>query len=133
MLLLSDFAKLNDDELKTIAGWHRKTGDEQELISWFSSNYNCPTICVTRGPNGAILFIQNKFYSHAGFTVTAMDTVGAGDSFLAGLISAFAKDLPPEEALEKACATGAFIATQNGAVPNYSEKNIEKIIKDQSL
>lgn len=129
LLRISDFAKLNDDELIKIAQWNNRSGNEEELIHWFSDHFKCPTVCVTRGANGAILFINSIFYSHPGFTVNAIDTVGSGDSFLASLVVNLSKNIHPEKALEKACATGAFVASQSGAVPNYSGKEIEKIIR----
>jgi len=125
MLFLSDLAKLNNDELAKIAGWKGKTGSEEKLIRWFSEYYHCETVCVTRGANGAALFIQNELYEHPGFTVQAVDTVGAGDSFLAGLIAQLSAGTSPEKALEYACATGAFVASQPGAVPEYSKEDIE--------
>ncbi len=128
LLHISDFAKLNDDELIKIAGWNNRPGSEEELIRWFSDHFKCPTVCITRGANGAILFINSIFYSHSGFTVNAIDTVGSGDSFLASLVVNLSKNIHPEKVLEKACATGAFVASQSGAVPHYSGKDIEKII-----
>jgi fructokinase len=103
-------------------------GNDKKLIKWFASYFNCPTVCVTRGANGAILFINNQFYSHSGFKVNATDTVGSGDSFLAGLVANLSKENQPEKALEYACATGAFVASQKGAVPEYTDKDIRKII-----
>jgi len=128
LLSFSDFAKLNDDELIKIASWNNQTGNEESLIQWFSSYFKCSTVCVTRGANGAVLFINKQFYSHQGFTVNAVDTVGAGDSFLAGLIANLSKEIAPQKALEYACATGAFVASKKGAVPNYDKKDIQKII-----
>ena len=128
LLFKADFAKLNDDELSIIASWNNKKGDEKELIQYISEVYSCPTICVTRGENGAALFMDNTLYEHPGFKVNAVDTVGAGDSFLASLIASLIKQFTPEKALETACATGAYVASQNGAVPQYSEKEINKII-----
>jgi len=128
MLQKADFIKLNNDELTIIAGWHQKTGSETELIRWISDFFQCPTVCVTRGENGAALFIDNAIYEHPGFKVEAADTVGAGDSFLASLVANLARNQSPQEALEYACATGAFVASQKGAVPVYSEKEIKKII-----
>lgn len=128
MLFLANYAKLNDDELKTIAGWNQKNGSERDLIQWFSEHYDCSLVCVTRGKNGAVLFIENEFFEHSGFTVEAADTVGAGDSFLAGLIAKLGSAYPVEKALEFACATGAFVASRKGAVPDYSGQTIEAII-----
>ena len=125
LLYASDFAKLNDEELIKIAGWHNKSSSERELIKWMADFYKCTAVCVTRGPNGAILYIDEEFYEHPGFKVQATDTVGAGDSFLAALISGLSKKQPPQKALGFACAVGAFVASQHGAVPDYSGKDIE--------
>jgi fructokinase len=125
MLHLADFAKLNNEELATIAGWNSQKGTEEELVRWLSGFFSCSIVCVTRGANGAALFVQNKLYEHPGFKVKAVDTVGAGDSFLAGLIAQFSAGNSPEKALEYACATGAFVASQPGAVPEYSKEDIE--------
>lgn len=128
MLKKADFIKLNDDELEIIAGWYKKNGTEPKLIRWISEFFKCPVVCVTRGENGAVLFIENKFYEHSGFKVKAVDTVGAGDSFLASLIANLSKNENPQKALEYACATGAFVASQKGAVPVYTEKEIKMIM-----
>ncbi len=128
LLRISDFAKLNDDELKIIAGWHGIEGDNPKLTKWLADFYSCETVCVTRGENGAIIFSEGEVFEHNGFKVTVADTVGAGDSFLASLVSSLSKNISVPEALEKACATGAFVASQNGAVPNYSEKDIQELI-----
>ena len=128
MLRKADFMKLNNDELIIIANWHNQNGEETELMRWISVYFNCPTVCVTRGENGAALLIDGKIYEHPGFKVEAADTVGAGDSFLASLIAHLAQNYSPQESLEYACATGAFVASQKGAVPVYSEKEIKTII-----
>lgn len=131
LLFMSDFIKLNDDELRIIASWNNKPGNETELIQWLADYYGCSTVCVTRGANGAVLFIENEIYEQPGFKINAVDTVGAGDSFLASVVANLAINLPPQKTLELACATGAFVASQKGAVPVYSEKDIEGIIKSQ--
>ncbi len=124
LLNISDFAKLNDDELRKIAGWNGIEGDEKELTRWLSGFYKCPTVCVTRGDNGAMLYINGTVFEHPGFKVTVADTVGAGDSFLASLVRSLSRNDSAEKALENACATGAFVASKSGAVPDYSEKEI---------
>jgi fructokinase len=43
-------------------------------------------------------------------------------------VASLSKNTQPEKALELACATGAFVASQSGAVPTYSEKEITQII-----
>ncbi len=128
LMLKADFIKLNDDELRVIADWNQKNGTEKELAEWLSKHYNCRLVCVTKGANGALLYYDDNFYAHPGFTVEAVDTVGAGDAFLAGLIAAFSKGLAPEKALDYAAATGAFVASRKGAVPEYTPDDIDAII-----
>ncbi|MBT3386268.1 MAG: carbohydrate kinase [Prolixibacteraceae bacterium] len=132
LLFMSDFIKLNDDELYAIASWKNKSGNETELIQWFAEYFKCSSVCVTRGANGAVLFINKKIYDHPGFIINAVDTVGAGDSFLASLVAGLSNNADPVKALEFACATGAFVASQKGAVPEYSEKEINGIINPSS-
>ena len=57
-----------------------------------------------------------------------MDTVGAGDAFLAGFVAALFEEKSKDKALEFACATGAFVATKAGATPEYNMNEIEQIL-----
>lgn len=134
LLMKADIVKMNDDELVVFANWYNKHKyDEKSLIKWFASQYNIKMVCITKGEDGAILYSDGEFYEHPGFKVNAVDTVGAGDAFLAGLISSLINDKTPDEALAFACATGAFVATKTGATPNYDMKEINSILADISV
>jgi fructokinase len=124
----ADIVKLNEEELAKIALWNGVSGNEAELIQWLAEFFNCLAVCVTRGPHGAALLMENRITEHPGFIVNAVDTVGAGDSFLAGLIARLSGGSSPEKALEYACATGAFVASKNGAVPEYYPEEIDALI-----
>jgi ribokinase len=50
-----------------------------------------------------------------GFPVRAVDTVGAGDTFVGALAVALAARVPPPEALRAAAAAGAAAVTRHGA------------------
>ncbi|WP_319265021.1 carbohydrate kinase [uncultured Draconibacterium sp.] len=129
LLAKSDIVKLNDDELRTFAGWNGiKSETEKELIKWFVQHYKVEMLCVTRGEKGAAMFYENKLYEHPGFKVNAVDTVGAGDAFLAGLVAAFLQNKPASNALTFACATGAFVASKAGATPEYDMNEITAIM-----
>jgi fructokinase len=132
LLHYSDFIKLNDFELATIASWNKMTGKTNRLITWFSEFYQCPEVCVPRGENGAIFLSGTNIYEHPGFRVNTVDTVGAGDSFLASLVASLSNHTHPQVALEKACATGALVASRRGAVPDYSENDIKEIINSSA-
>lgn len=129
LLRKSDVIKLNDDELSVFAAWHTKQDlDEQQLIEWVAGHYGAKLLCVTKGENGARLFCEGRFYNHAGFKINAVDTVGAGDAFLAGLLAALFDHKTYDEALAFACATGAFVASKAGATPEYNMQEIERIL-----
>ena len=55
--------------------------------------------------------------------------VGAGDAFLASLISGIRQDLEPAELLRRANATGALIASRLGALPRYDKQDIQSIME----
>jgi len=125
----SDIVKLNDDELAVFAGRHGvKDKDDKELVEWFMTHYNVEILCVTRGDKGAFMYYNNQFYDHPGFKVNAVDTVGAGDAFLAGLVASFLQKKTPTEAIAFACATGAFVASKAGATPKYDMNEINAIL-----
>ncbi len=129
LLAKSDIVKLNDDELVVFARWHGiNSTSEKELIEWFVNHYKVDMLCVTRGEKGAIMFYNKEFYEHPGFKVNAVDTVGAGDAFLAGLVASFLQKKTPSEAIAFACATGAFVASKAGATPKYDMNEINAIL-----
>ena len=121
----SDFIKLNDDELLIVAEtMGSATKDIAENILFIANKTDTKTICITKGKDGAILYAENKFWSHPGFTVKVADTIGSGDSFLAALISKIIYNNHYTEAIEFACAIGAIVATHKGANPEIVEEEI---------
>lgn len=129
LLQKSDIIKLNEDELQVFAGWYDQQNlTEKEMVQWISDQYDAKLVCVTKGEKGAVLFSDKSFYDHPGFKINAVDTVGAGDAFLAGLVAALFDNKSYEDALSFACATGAFVASKAGATPKYDMHEIEKIL-----
>lgn len=72
-------------------------------------------VAVKNGGLGAELFTAaGERFRLAAFTVDTIDTVGAGDGFAAGLISAGLDGLSGAAALERAVAVGALATTSAG-------------------
>jgi sugar/nucleoside kinase (ribokinase family) len=69
---------------------------------------------VTAGPAGAALAGPEGEESVPGFSVTSVDSVGAGDAFVAALAVAIASGFPAPEALRLGCAAGATATTRRG-------------------
>ncbi len=126
----ADFIKFNDDELFEVC---RKldfnSDDLKKNIEFISKKTITDTICVTLGGKGAIIFINKNYYFNDGYIVNVIDTVGAGDSFLAALIHKLLKKEKPQNAINFACSVGALVASSVGANPKISNKNIIELTK----
>lgn len=129
----ADFIKFNDDELYEVSQYlgSKFYGMEQN-IRYISEVTQTKQICVTKGHHGAVLLDDDKFYYNSGYQIKVIDTVGAGDSFLAALISQLFQKKPPQEAIDFACAVGALVAQSEGANPEVSREEIEKFINPYS-
>jgi 6-phosphofructokinase 2 len=64
-------------------------------------------VAVSRGPQGALLVSEDFAFAAQAPHVRALGTVGAGDSFLAGLVAGLALGYAPDAALELAVAAGS--------------------------
>ncbi len=129
LMNLSDFIKLNDDELLEVASeLGSKSKDIEENIQFLSQLTHTETICITKGDKGAVLYKDNTFYTHEGFNVEVADTIGAGDSFLAALLSKVLYQDDCNDALEYACAVGALVASKKGANPTITSDQIFEMI-----
>jgi fructokinase len=120
-----EFIKCNDEELNEICNaLGSKATSMEDQVKFLSQKTNAKQICVTKGKDGAVLLYNDQFYSHKGYPVKVNDTVGAGDSFLATLISKLLKGSKPENALDFACAVGALVAGKPGANPQITSSEI---------
>jgi ribokinase len=70
---------------------------------------------VTAGAHGAALAGPDAVATIGAFRVDAVDTVGAGDTFVGALAVALAAGIPAAEAVRAAAAAGATAATRPGA------------------
>lgn len=79
--------------------------DELDLIS---SVLPVPELVITRGGRGSTAQIDSTTYDMPAMNVSVVDTVGAGDAFVAGYLSAHLDGLPPQERLHRGSILGAF-------------------------
>lgn len=123
-LLAADLAKLNDEEVHTLAGWWGLPANLTEATRALADRFEVRTVCVTRGAGGALLLREGALHEHPGYRANVDDTVGAGDAFLAALLAALIEGASSEEALERANKLGAFVASQPGAIPEYDPAEV---------
>lgn len=130
----SDFIKFNDDEILEIASIMGTSSVQLEDNIWFiAEKTNTKSICVTRGKHGSILLWDGKIYYNEGYTVKVTDTVGAGDSFLAALITKLNETKNPQFSLDFASAVGAIVASKRGANPKIKKTEIEYFLEKEIL
>ncbi len=72
-------------------------------------------VVITLGRDGAVLAGPDTALTVPGFSVRSVDSVGAGDAFVAALGVAVASGAAPSEAVRLACAVAATAVTRPGA------------------
>ena len=127
-----DILKLNEAELELITGWFNHFKSIEDRIKLVKDRFGIETLIVTLGGDGAMVNDKGNIHRHAGFKVEVADTIGSGDSFLAGFINQLLKGSAVEDALVFASGIGAFIATQQGACPLYEISQVSELIHSNS-
>lgn len=117
-LELASAVKLNDDELPVIAALCGLSGaDEVSLLVALAERFELRLAALTRGSRGSIL-LRESVIDHCGAPPTTVaDTVGAGDSFTAVIVTGHLLGVPLAELNERANAVAAFVCSQPGATP----------------
>ncbi|KQW98954.1 carbohydrate kinase family protein [Flavobacterium sp. Root420] len=125
----ANFIKFNDEELLEISAAMQSpfTGLEDNM-HFIAERTKVTAMCVTKGKHGALLMWEGKIYENGGYPIKVADTVGAGDSFLAALITSLLTGKSPQTAIDFACAVGALVAGAPGANPDISYSKIENMI-----
>lgn len=111
------FVKISEEELVFLAG------DAGIDALWRD---NIQLIVVTHGEEGATAHTRTSSVHIPGFSVTPVDTTGAGDGFVAGMLVQIveAGGIPSDlaVALRFANAVGAITTTQRGAIPSLPDR-----------
>jgi ribokinase len=114
-----DWLVVNESEAAAILGRpvDGLTGAAQAAAALVTAGARCAV--VTAGAHGAALAGRDSglddVTSIPAFRVEAVDTVGAGDTFVGALAVALAAGVPALEAVRAAAAAGATAATRHGA------------------
>ncbi|KAK4489108.1 hypothetical protein RD792_004902 [Penstemon davidsonii] len=116
----ADVIKVSDVELEFLTG-SSKIDDESALSLW---HHNLKLLLVTLGEKGCRYYTKNFRGSVDAYHVKAVDTTGAGDSFVGALLCKIVDDhaiiedeARLKEVVEYACACGAITTTKKGAIP----------------
>ncbi len=111
VLPLADVFMPNEQELRHISG--KDTVDEG--VAWALAQ-GVAVVTVKMGEAGARVYNRHGMHECRVEPVTGGDSVGAGDSFDAGFLAGWLRDLPLERCLEIACRCGRGVASKIGGV-----------------
>lgn len=127
--------KVSEEELSFLTGFEEMSRSVDKL--WHE---NLQLLVVTCGRAGCRYFTSEFHGVVDGFRVDSVDTTGAGDGFVAGLLSGllrFPQAIQDKTQLEKVCryanAVGALTTTQRGAIPALpTHQKVETFLEESS-
>jgi fructokinase len=116
----ADLVKLNDEEASALFGETSDSGKLETIARTIAEQTRCDRICITAGSEGAGLLDTSQWVWADSHPVAVRDTVGAGDAFLAALVDGLLSTPgQPAEILERASRLAGFVASSDGATPDY--------------
>ena len=123
----STLLKLNAAEAaRLVDDGDEAAGREEADARALADQFGPGTVCITAGSRGAGLLRDGQWHWEPGREVEVADTVGAGDSFLASLLSGLVGGrLSAADCLRHATRLGEWVASQRGATPDYNESTPE--------
>ena len=117
----SNMIKFNEEELERISKDLGVISNsiENKIIE-ISKMTSTELICLTLGEKG-VVFYDSKFHYQDAINTKVLNTVGAGDSFLAMLIEGIISNKKPELFLKRAAALSSFVCSKYGPNPEYNK------------
>ncbi len=133
----ANIVKISEDEVHFLQGDGCDTIESARAL-WHPA---LELMAITRGPRGALWLDPDSEGEEAGFKVAAIDTTGAGDAFMAGLLAGLV--LHPEavenpamlgRVVRFANAAGALTTTTRGAIPALPDRAaVERFMAEQPI
>jgi fructokinase len=124
-----DLLKLNDDELRLVRSMlNLERMDEDTFMTHLLDTYRLEMVCVTLGARGCILRTKDERVAASGYICQVVDTVGAGDAFMAALLVKSEAGLSLAEVADFANVVGAYVATQRGATPPITTARLDAFL-----
>ena len=124
VIAMADILKFSEEELTLLTN----TTNLEEATRVITAQYPEKLIIITLGKDGAIYHLNGKSQVVKGKALKPVDTTGAGDAFVSGLLAGLSQvsDWKEEatlvEVIRKANASGALATTAKGAMAALPNK-----------
>lgn len=124
IIALSDIVFAGDDEAAIAVG---NASSPEELAGRITAHG--PTQAVIKlGAEGALAMVDGEIFRQQATPVNAVDTVGAGDAFVAGYLAELMAGLGVKDRLATAAATGAFACLVPGDWEGFPRRSELKLL-----
>lgn len=121
--------KPNIDEIRMLTGSHCDTREELVEAAQKIHSAGIEVVVISLGGEGSVLVCDNGVYRAVVPKIDAVNTVGCGDSMIAGFALGFEKNLPIEETLKLASAISAAAALRE-ETGFFVKEDMERILPD---
>lgn len=120
----ADIVFAGDDEAAIAVG----AGEPEELARRIAALGPSQAV-IKLGADGALALINGTLFRQEAVTVDTVDTVGAGDAFVAGYLAEFVTGRGPQDRLKTAAATGAFACLVPGDWEGFPRRHELSILQ----
>ena len=120
---LCDFFVPNETELAILTGMPTGTEDEIKKAAMSLVNRGLKNVIVTMGSKGSMWVSKNDFLVIPAKTADAVDTTGAGDSFIGCFVENYSRTRSIPEAMKEASLYASFSVTRKGTQDSYLTKD----------
>ena len=126
-----DYLILNDIEAKVLMELDEDTEvDCKEITTKISQKHNCKGVIMTMGENGSCIYDDGNYWYVEALKVKAIDTIGAGDGYLAAIVAGLVWGKSIEESSKWASMYSACKVTRKGSMtrkPGQGYPYIEEV------
>lgn len=110
---------LNEVEGKQMTGYE----EPDDILTKLSKIYPNAKVVLTLGENGSVYQYGGERYAQKAYSVDAVDTTAAGDTFTGYFIAGMVEGKSPKECLDLAAKASSIAVTRQGAAPSIPYRN----------
>jgi fructokinase len=122
--------KLNTDEVGVISRMlYNESLDSGKFAARVSHDYTIAVVVITAADKGCLVFENGVMTEVEGVKIELCDAIGAGDAFSAAFVYGYLNGKDVVEAARLANHVGAYVASQKGAIPTYSDEIRSRLSK----
>jgi ribokinase len=121
-LAAADYFIPNETEAEVITGRPVRTLEDAGACAKELLSKGFKRVVITLGARGSLLAGADGQVHVSPFTVTAVDTTGAGDAFIGSLAVFLAEGLPEKDALSRASLYAALSTTRVGTQKSFPKR-----------